>query len=122
VGGTGGGSGGHPCSPRPSHFFALVDYGRRSGAADDLSAAFVRAPAIHRIPEQEANEDEIGKTIPEPVIRQLDAHLHLLGQGRTRGQRTLAPEDLQLMYPTLYILLRDTGRRPWKSAPCPATA
>lgn len=95
-----------------SHFFALIDYGRRSGAADNLSAAFVRDPAAHRIPQQEANEDEIGKAIPEPVIRQLDAHLHLLGQGRARGQRTLDPADLQLMYQTLYTLLRDTGRRP----------
>ncbi|MEU6370314.1 site-specific integrase [Streptomyces sp. NPDC046931] len=95
-----------------SHFFALIDYGRRSGAADNLSAAFVRDPAAHRIPQEEANEDEIGKAIPEPVIRQLDAHLHLLGQGRARGRRTLAPADLQLMYRTVYILLRDTGRRP----------
>ncbi|MBA2811556.1 site-specific integrase [Streptomyces sp. KM273126] len=95
-----------------SHFFALIDYGRRSGTADNLSAVFVRDPAAHRIPQVEANEDEIGKAIPEPVIRQLDAHLRLLGQGRARGQRTLDPADLQLMYRTLYILLRDTGRRP----------
>ncbi|MFE9009414.1 tyrosine-type recombinase/integrase [Streptomyces sp. NPDC007875] len=95
-----------------SHFFALIDYGRRSGAANNLSAAFVRDPAAHRIPQEEANEDEIGKAIPEPVIRQLDAHLDLLGRGRARGRRTLASEDLQLMYRTLYILLRDTGRRP----------
>ncbi|MEA3216227.1 MAG: hypothetical protein QOJ19_2383, partial [Acidimicrobiia bacterium] len=45
-------------------------------------------------------------------IRQLDAHLDLLGQGRARGRRTLTTADLQLMYRTLYILLRDTGRRP----------
>lgn len=70
-----------------SHFFALIDYRRRSGAADDLSAAFVRDPALHRIPEQEANEDEIGKAIPEPVISRLDAHLHLLGRERARGHR-----------------------------------
>ncbi|CAL9327190.1 Tyrosine recombinase XerC (plasmid) [Streptomyces sp. SudanB182_2057] len=95
-----------------SHFFALIDYGRRSGTADTLSAAFVRDPVNHRISEEETNEDEVGKAIPEPVIRQLDAHLHLLGHGRARGQRTLAPDDLQLMYRTLYILLRDTGRRP----------
>ncbi|MFZ4190804.1 tyrosine-type recombinase/integrase [Streptomyces pseudogriseolus] len=95
-----------------SHFFALIDYGRRSGTADTLSAAFVRDPANHRTPEEETNEDEIGKAIFEPVIRQLDAHLHLLGHGRARGQRTLAPDDLQLMYRTLYILLRDSGRRP----------
>ncbi|MFF3359808.1 tyrosine-type recombinase/integrase [Streptomyces sp. NPDC002917] len=95
-----------------SHFFALIDYGRRSGAVSDLSAAFVRDPAAHRIVQEEAGEDETGKAIPEPVIRQLDAHLHVLGQGRARGQRTLAPADLQLMYRTLYVLLRDTGRRP----------
>ncbi|MBZ6107424.1 site-specific integrase [Streptomyces olivaceus] len=95
-----------------SHFFALIDYSRRSGTTENLSAAFVRDPATHRIAQEEANEDEIGKAIPEPVIRQLDAHLDLLGQGKARGQRTLAPADLQLMYRTLYILLRDTGRRP----------
>ncbi|MFE3906733.1 tyrosine-type recombinase/integrase [Streptomyces sp. NPDC059153] len=95
-----------------SHFFALIDYSRRSGTTENLSAAFVRDPATHRIAQEETNEDEIGKAIPEPVIRQLDAHLDLLGQGKARGQRTLAPADLQLMYRTLYILLRDTGRRP----------
>ncbi|MGW1929963.1 DUF6262 family protein [Streptomyces sp. NPDC001919] len=95
-----------------SHFFALIDYSRRSGTTENLSAAFVRDPATHRIAQEEANEDEIGKAIPEPVIRQLDAHLDLLGQGKARGQRTLTPADLQLMYQTLYILLRDTGRRP----------
>ncbi|WP_461091563.1 hypothetical protein [Streptomyces incanus] len=95
-----------------SHFFALIDYSRRSGTTENLSAAFVRDPATHRIAQEEANEDEVGKAIPEPVIRQLDAHLDLLGQGKARGQRTLAPADLQLMYRTLYILLRDTGRRP----------
>ncbi|MER7514590.1 site-specific integrase [Streptomyces lavendulae] len=95
-----------------SHFFALIDYGRRSETTETLSAAFVRDPATHRITQEETNEDEIGKAIPEPVIRQLDAHLDLLGQGRARGQRTLAPADLQLMYRTLYVVLRDTGRRP----------
>lgn len=93
-------------------FFALIDYGRRSGTAQTLSAAFVRDPLTHRITEQDTNEDEIGKAIPEPVIRQLDAHLDSLGTGWARGQRTLEPEDLQLMYRTLYIVLRDTGRRP----------
>jgi integrase len=95
-----------------SHFFALIDYGRRSGTTPTLSAAFVRDPLTHRIAAEEPNEDEIGKAIPEPVIRQLDAHLDLLGQGQARGRRTLATADLQLMYRTLYVLLRDTGRRP----------
>ncbi|MFI0976435.1 tyrosine-type recombinase/integrase [Streptomyces sp. NPDC021093] len=95
-----------------SHFFTLIDYGRRSGTTTNLSAAFVRDPSTHRIAQEEANEDEIGKAVPEPVIRQLDTHLDLLGQGRARGRRTLTTADLQLMYRTLYTLLRDTGRRP----------
>jgi integrase len=95
-----------------SHFFALIDYGRRSGTTPTLSAAFVRDPLTHRIAAEEPNEDEIGKAIPESVIRQLDTHLDLLGRGRARGRRTLTTADLQLMYRTLYILLRDTGRRP----------
>ncbi|MEU9546846.1 hypothetical protein [Streptomyces mirabilis] len=96
-----------------SHYFTLIDYGRRSGTAPTLAAAFVRDPLTHRIAVEEPNEDEIGKAIPELVIRQLDAHLDLLGAGRgVRGRRTLAAPDLQLMYRTLYILLRDTGRRP----------
>lgn len=94
------------------HFFALIDYGHRSGAADEVSPAFARDRVAHRIAQEEAGEDEIGKAILEAVIRQLDAHLHLLGQGRARGRRTLASDDLQLMYQTLYVLLRDTGRRP----------
>ena len=93
-------------------FFALIDYGRRSGTTQTLSAAFVRDPLTHRITDQDTNEDEIGKAIPEPVIRQLDAHLDSLGADWARGQRTLQPADLQLMYRTLYTVLRDTGRRP----------
>lgn len=42
-------AGGHRMS-FAGHFFALVDYGRRCGAADDLSAVFVRDPAAHRPP------------------------------------------------------------------------
>ncbi|MEU4172963.1 tyrosine-type recombinase/integrase [Streptomyces sp. NPDC026665] len=94
-------------------FFALIDYSRRSGIAPTLSAAFVRDSLTHRITVEEPNDDETGKAIPEPVIRQLDAHLHLLGQGtKVSGRRALDAADLQLMYRTLYILLRDTGRRP----------
>jgi integrase len=94
------------------HFFALLDWGRRAEAAPGLSAAFVRDASRHRIPRDGTDQDDIGKALPEPVIRQLDAHLGSLGQGVARGQRTLAVPDLQLMYRTLYIVLRDTGRRP----------
>jgi integrase len=56
------------------------------------------------------NEDELGKALPETVIRQLDAHLHLLGPTGRAG--ALTATDLQLMHQTIYRILRDTGRRP----------
>ncbi len=93
-------------------FFELLAYGRRTGALTVLPGDFARDPVEHRIRLEEANEDDIGKAIPEPVIRQLDAHLHTVGQAAARGRRYLAPDDLQLLYQTAYTLLRDTGRRP----------
>ncbi|MGR8007623.1 tyrosine-type recombinase/integrase [Streptomyces hypolithicus] len=56
------------------------------------------------------DEDEIGKAIPESVIRQLDQQLDLLGEGIPYG--TLAAEDIKAMFQTVYLVLRDTGRRP----------
>jgi site-specific recombinase XerD len=56
------------------------------------------------------NEEELGKALPENVIRQLDAHLDLLGPTGRGGPLTAAA--LQLMHQTIYRILRDTGRRP----------
>ena len=44
------------------------------------------------------------------MIRQLDAHLHLLGPAGRAGAVTAA--DLQAMHHAIYQILRDTGRRP----------
>ncbi|MFF7251511.1 tyrosine-type recombinase/integrase [Embleya sp. NPDC008237] len=93
-------------------FFQLVDYGRRCGTLDDLPGTFTRVPVEHAISVEEPNEDLIGKAVPESVIRQLDTHLDTLGTGNTYGCRDIAPQARQLMYRTLYIVLRDTGRRP----------
>jgi integrase len=100
----------------PSHqrhllgsFFDLLDFGRREGVADDLSPRFVRH-AGHAIRDVDENEEEIGKAIPELVIRQLDRHVHLLGQGFPYGE--LAPDAVAAMFRTAYVILRDTGRRP----------
>ncbi|WP_407563113.1 tyrosine-type recombinase/integrase [Streptomyces sp. 184] len=100
-------------------FFQLIDYGRRSGHLDTLAGAFTRHPVEHRIRLEEVDEDGIGKAIPEPVIRQLDAHLHTLGLGEVQGRRDVPADDLQLLYQTVYILLRDTGRRPLEIASLP---
>jgi integrase len=92
------------------HFFDLLDFGRREGAAGDLSPRFVRHPGHHTIKRVDENEDEIGKAIPDVVIRQLDQHVHLLGKGFPYGD--LSPEVVAEMFRTAYVVLRDTGRRP----------
>ncbi|MDL5198695.1 site-specific integrase [Streptomyces sp. ALI-76-A] len=93
-------------------FFQLIAYGRRCGTLDDLAGTFTRVPVEHVISVEEPNEDFIGKAIPESVIRQLDAHLDTLGTGNTYGCRDIAPDARQLLYRTMYTVLRDTGRRP----------
>lgn len=95
------------------HMFALLDFGQRAGLMQLVPGSFARHHT-HRIPVSEANEDEIGKAIPESVIRQLDAHLQLLGAETHYGEMT--PADVALMMQTVYLLLRDTGRRPLEIA------
>lgn len=100
-------------------FFTLLDFGRRAGLLDDLAGGFARDPVSHRIQLEHASEDEIGKAIPEHVIAQLDTHLHTLGTGEVYGTRVMAAADVQAMYQTIYVLLRDTGRRPEEVAALP---
>ncbi|SOE12147.1 Phage integrase family protein [Streptomyces sp. 2323.1] len=91
-------------------FLDLLSFGRSEGLLDDLNPRFA-AHSGHRIPfVVEEEEDEAGKAIPEPVIRQLDANLGELGRGINCGG--LAPGDVMLMMQTAYIICRDTGRRP----------
>jgi integrase len=70
---------------------------------------FRPAKRRHRVVE-DANEDELGKALPESVIRQLNQHLDLLGPSGRFGPMSAA--DLQEMHQTIYRILRDTGRRP----------
>jgi integrase len=53
------------------------------------------------------------------VIRQLDAHLGSLGDQLTCYE-TWAAEDVKAMLTTVYVILRDTGRRPGEVASLPA--
>lgn len=106
---------GEPYSPSYQNhllvnFFELLEFGRREEILDDLSPRFVRHPGHHTIKPVDDNEDEIGKSIPELVIRQLDGHVHLLGAGFPYGD--LPPEAVTAMFGTAYVILRDTGRRP----------
>ena len=89
-------------------FCQVIEYGRASGLMAAVPDPF-RPATRHRV-HDDPNEDELGKALPETVIRQLDAHLHLLGPAGRAG--AIAAADLQLMHQTIYQILRDTGRRP----------
>jgi integrase len=89
-------------------FCQVIEYGRASGLMATVPDPF-RPATRHRV-HDDPNEDELGKALPETVIRQLDAHLHLLGPAGRAG--AIAAADLQLMHQTIYQILRDTGRRP----------
>ncbi len=89
-------------------FCQVVEHGRASGLMAAVPDPF-RPTRRHRV-RDDPNEDELGKALPETVIRQLDAHLHLLGPAGRAG--SLRAADLQAMHQAIYRILRDTGRRP----------
>jgi integrase len=94
-----------------SRFNRIIDFGRAAGLLDRLPATFSRHYSTQRIPDDEINEEQIGKAIPEPVIAQLDAHLDLLAADRRYGM-VWSAADTTAMFRTAYVVLRDTGRRP----------
>ena len=79
-------------------FCQVIEHGRASGLMAAVPDPF-RPARRHRV-RDEPNEDELGKALPETVIRQLDAHLHLLGPTGRAGALTAdrpatdAPNDL----------------------------
>jgi integrase len=89
-------------------FCQVIEYGRASGLMEAVPGPF-RPATRHRV-HDDPNEDELGKALPDMVLRQLDAHLHLLGPAGRAGPIPAA--GLQLMHQTIYQILRDTGRRP----------
>jgi len=89
-------------------FCQVIEYGRASGLMEAVPGPF-RPATRHRV-RGDPNEDEVGKALPEMVIRQLGARLHLLGPAGRAG--AIPAADLQLMHQVIYQILRDTGRRP----------
>jgi integrase len=89
-------------------FCQVIEYGRVSGLMAAVPDPF-RPAARHRV-HDDPNEEELGKALPETVIRQLDTRLDLLGPAGRGG--TISAASLQLMHQTIYQILRDTGRRP----------
>lgn len=89
-------------------FREVIDFGRANGLMTEVPDPFSSARRQRVV--KDANEDEIGKALPEPVIRRLDDHLDLLGPLGRMGP--IAAGDLQAMHRVIYRVLRDTGRRP----------
>jgi integrase len=89
-------------------FCQVIDFGRSNGLMTEIPDPF--RPTKRRRLVEDPNEDELGKALPETIIRQLDHHLDLLGPHGRAG--SVSPADLQAMQQTIYRLLRDTGRRP----------
>nr|BFD92085.1 tyrosine-type recombinase/integrase [Kitasatospora sp. Xyl93] len=96
-----------------SFFYRVLDHSRAAGYLDGMSAYFARH-STHVIAVEDAEEDEAGKSLPDTVIRQLNANIHLLGEGVTHGRMT--PDQVKAMCTAVYELLRDTGRRPYEIA------
>ncbi len=89
-------------------FCQVIEHGRGSGLMSQVPDTF--RPAGRLRIRQEASEDETGRALPDPVIRRLDASLHLLGPAGRAG--SIPAIGLQAMHQVIYQVLRDTGRRP----------
>ncbi|MFE3386327.1 tyrosine-type recombinase/integrase [Streptomyces anulatus] len=96
---------------RLRHFCSLLDFGRRLELLDFLASGFARQ-SHHVIPWEDVAEDLAGKAIPDHVMTQLDAAVDLIGFDVVHGKQDQA--EVRAMLRTIYILLRDTGRRPWE--------
>ena len=89
-------------------FCQVIEHGRASGMMASVPGPF-RPASRHRV-RDDPGEDELGKALPDTVIRQLDSRLQLLGPAGRAG--AIPAADLKFMHQTIYQILRDTGRRP----------
>ena len=90
-------------------FCEVIEHGRANALLTEVPDPFRPSQRRHRVVE-DANEEQLGKALPDTVIRQLDQHLHLLGPAGRHG--SISAGDLRAMHQTIYQILRDTGRRP----------
>ena len=92
-------------------FFKVVERGALLGIIEGLPSAFSRSKKhVFHESERRTRESKDRKSLPDSVVRTLDANLDLLAEGR---RHYLMNEDqVKAMFRTIYLLLRDTGRRP----------
>lgn len=99
-----------------SRFRQMLTFLRQAGLIDHVPGSFDATGgrlALSRPTKRETEaEDLLGRSLPEHVIAQLDAHLDRLGRHSNFAQLGWSAEDVRRMYQTVYQLIRDTGRRP----------
>ena len=88
----------------------LVNFGRVSGLMSEIPGTFATLPA-HKVKFSEQNEESSGKAIPPTVIAVLDAHLADFRPTKERIIGDWTCTDFSLMYQTMYLIFRNTGRR-----------
>jgi integrase len=90
-------------------FFLMIADGRRRGLLDELPSSFGRDRS-HAIPvEVVEGTEEYGKSLPVVVVDQLDRSIDEIG--RNVPYRGLTDAQRHLMLSTIYMVIRDTGRR-----------
>lgn len=65
----------------------------------------------HRITKEESEEEVIGKSLPDFVIRILDSRLDDFRPILKRSIQGWTDDDISYLYQTCYLILRNTGRR-----------
>ena len=99
-----------------SYWRRMIDYCRQADLMTGIPGSFAVNAKFHAVPSAQVDDEEAIRAIPEDVIGQLDAHLHLLGGHSTFQNGAWCAADFNDMYRTIYQLLRDTGRRPGEIA------
>jgi integrase len=92
-------------------FFKIVERGVLLGLIEGLPTTFARSKKhVFHQSETRTRESKDIRALPDGVLRTLDANLDLLAAGRRHY--LMNETQVKAMFRIIYMLLRDTGRRP----------
>lgn len=92
-------------------FFKIVERGVQLELIEGLPTTFARSKKhVFQRSERRTRESKDTKALPDSVVRTLDANLDLLAAGRRHY--LMSETQVKSMFRTIYLLIRDTGRRP----------
>ena len=92
-------------------FFRIVEQGVHLELIKGLPHTFARSKKhVFHQAERRTRESKDSKSLPDSVLRTLDANIDLLGKGRRHY--LMNETQVTAMWRIIYQLMRDTGRRP----------